>query len=110
MNNIDDVLDAAVAAASAAAGAAEPFVQWDSVSFAEAEASVKEWQEVLMDLLGKTTSREEAASYADCLSNAVFAYRAAQARYEEIKSLEGAWGSAYHALATAKKKALEALR
>lgn len=108
MDNID--LDAVIAAAIAAAEAAEPFVQWDSVSFAEAEASAKECQEVLVGLLEKTPSREEAASYAAHLSGAVFAYRAAQTRYEEIKALEGAWGSAYHALAQAKKKALESLR
>lgn len=107
--NIDQ-LDAAVAAANAAAVAAEPFCMWDSVSFAEAETSAKEWQEVLMDLLNKTPSREEAATYAANLEAAVFAHRRAQARYEEIKSLEGAWGSAYHALAQAKKKALESLR
>ena len=107
--NIDQ-LDAVIAAAASAASAAEPFVQWDSTSFAEAETSAKDWQEVLMDLLNKTPSREEAATYAANLEAAVFAHRRAQARYEEIKSLEGAWGSAYHALAQAKKKALESLR
>ena len=108
--NIDNLLDAVVTAAEAAAEAAEPFVRWDSFSFAEAEAAAKESQEVLMDLLGKACNREEAASYAACLSDAVREYRTAQARYEEVKALEGAWGSAYHALAIAKKKALESLR
>lgn len=103
-------LDVVVTFAEAAAAAAEPFVQWDSTSFAEAEAAAKECQEALMGLLEKTPSREEAASYAAHLSGAVFAYRAAQTRYEEIKALEGAWGSAYHALSQARKKALESLR
>ena len=108
MDNID--LDAVIAAAASAAEAAEPFVQWDAISFAEAEAAAKDTQEVLMDLLGKAPSREEAASYAAHLSGAVFAYRAAQTRYEEVKALEAAWGSAVFALASAKKKALESLR
>lgn len=109
MNNIDQ-LDAVIAAAAAAAAAAEPFVQWDSVSFAEAEASAKETQEALMGLLGKAATREQSATYAAELALAVESFRRAQARYEEIKSLEGDWGSAYHALAIAKKKALESLR
>lgn len=108
MNNID--LDAAIAAAIVAAEAAEPFVKWDSVSFAEAEASAKECQEALMGLLGKPTTREEAAAYAADLSDAVESFRRAQARYEEIKGMEAAWGSAYHALSQARKKALESLR
>lgn len=107
--NIDQ-LDAVIAAAAAAAAAAEPFIQWDSTSFAEAEAAAKESQEVLMDLLGKAATREEAAAYAADLTQAVEYFRRAQARYEEIKALEGAWGSAYHALSQARKKALESLR
>jgi predicted nucleic acid-binding protein len=109
MNNIDQ-LDDAVAAATAAAAAAEPFCMWDSVSFAEAEASAKETQEVLKDLLGKVVSRDQSAAYAVDLAQAVDSYRRAQARFEEIKALEGAWGSAYHALSQARKKALESLR
>lgn len=109
MNNIDQ-LDAAIAAASAAAAAAGPFVQWDSISYAEAEAAAKEWQVVLRDLLNTAPTREEAATYAANLQEAVISYRAAQARYEEIKSFEGEWGSAYHALSQAREKALESLR
>ena len=105
-----DQLDAVVTAAIAAAEAAEPFVQWDAVSFAEAEADANDTQEALMGLLEKAVTREEAATYASSLTKAVESFRRAQARYEEIKALEGAWGSAYHALSQAKKKALESLR